>query len=478
MATISQTQVVDWNVKYDLGYAAMATIHLTNADRSLSPSTEDLRGQILTLVGKVDDTNYTLFCGRIKSQLPSYAKDGTKIVTLEAVSVSESLTRRPINTHTYAEDEELEAQEIMQNLVEIYGGLNPAWHDLHIGDTKLSKILVANNSIMDGLKQIAQAASLIVYSRYDGQLVSAELKDVNSEVDYTMEPIDLEQELNEESRELDRVSACKVRGRYLTDDELYGPQTLLTNGVRSCTVQHEVYATYTFELQEESRYEFAEVLNSSVTVVDPNDPAANIRGYVAQFEPPRVKIGFEYMNGEWEDEEIDLEFGASVTLAPTTEAISVDSAGHGHGMSSVSDKKGIHQMLRAAILSFRTQDKQRTRLANERAEHRIDVLLGDNDLIDEMGLRYAEVDNLYIPDSDRAETVAKRIIYEADIAGHTFKCGGPFNPNLRELNKVVLVPICTGSVVEEYQKCLLTGITFKYDPKDSSLKSNYTFVKL
>lgn len=471
---IDRNELLSWQASYRMGYSASASVALSNVNRRFSPTVNDLIGHIITLYGIVDGTSQMLFRGRITAQHPSYnAVTNMRLVSLEATSVYESLNKKPVNTHTYGELSEEQFHNILNDLLRVYGGLPDDFFLVNELATNFKKVTFAENSLMDGLKKLAQAAQQVVYPRYDGRVVTGAQKNWASSVEYTLEPRHIEGDVAESWEELELVSACKVRGRYLMDDELYGAQILLTMAERPCRVEDEGHAIYSFRL-DDIGYSTTEIVRARVKIDSPE----NTVGYVAVYEPPIVKVGFSNSDDIFTGATTPITFSVNVTLAPSTEIISVDAMGHGLGMRAIQDRAGIHQMLRQDILAQRTQDRQRTRLSNEQAEHRLDVLVGDNALIDKVGLRYTEVDNVYISTEDMAKDVATRAIYESNIGGHQLSCQGPINLNLIELNKVVNVPIFHGDVVDEYIKCLLAGLTINYSAEAPTLRSNYTFLKL
>lgn len=476
MAVIDKTDIVSWQANYSFDMSAYASIILDNKTRKFAVSTEDLVGQALILQIVYDDVPYTVFRGRVKSQKPTYSKSGKKITVLEAVDVPDLLGKKPINTHTYGETEALQAVEILRDLAHIYGALSTDYYDFTLGTEAMADVLVAENSLLEGMKKVAQAAGLVIYRRYDGKLVTGLQQTEPAGIDYEMQPIDIEDELSEDRQELDEISVCKVRGRYYTDAGAYGKHVLFAQQGVECTLRDTEFAVYSFLLSK--RYTLTDLFNSNVTVIDPSDEDKVVTGRVTRYEPPYVTVILQNADKDWNGETVTLDLNIEAILIPSEEIDSIDAKGYGHGMKSVQTKTGIHQMLRQAILVNASQDRQGNRLMDERAEARVQAFVGDNVMIARMGIRTTELDNLYIQTEARAEAIGLRTIYESALAGYTFSLQGPFRPALMELNKVVSIPLCTGTTIHERIKCLLVGIGFSYDAKTSSAKSNYTFVKL
>ena len=468
--TVDTADVIRWDAQYNLGRSATATLVLDNRSRRYAVSQEDLRGQIVTLTGIMDSTEYVLFRGRVKAQRAAY-HGIKKTVEVTAVSVCESLNRRPINTHTYGLTG-IDIKVLLRDLIGVYGGVNSDWYEINTGSLVVSNILLEENSLLDGLRKLAQASSLELYERYDGKLVTDGQKTSASVLDFYMEPQDIRGDVSEDLTEIDRFSACKIRGRYLLDSEIGAARTVLASAVRTCNVEDTDYATFTTTL-DNTGYGLNELLNAEIITT-----RDGVTGRVIRYDPPNVTIALMNANNDWTSENVDVEFTVSAERAGSKEVLSVDAQGLGHGMKSVPDRFGVLQMLRNTLLATGIQDRQQTRLSNELSENRIDLLVADPAIVSEIGLRFQEVDNLYIPSNARAQVVAERLIYENTLGGHVLYCSGPLRPELRELNSVVSVPLFTGATTHERVLCLLAGIRFSYVPRGPSIRSDYTFLKL
>jgi hypothetical protein len=499
MATIDKSDIISWRVSFSLTSAASATVVLDNSTDKFSPEVERIRGQLITInvesnpddleiSGSESGAAFPIFTGRIKSVRPTIdTASAEKRVELGINSVTDGLKSRPVTTETLDED----GADLMSLLLTDYGGLNPIFVDIvEDNSERFDNINVQENSLIGAVRKIADAANVEVFVGLEGTITTDAKKDASSAVDFTLSGSNISGVVQEIDTEVTLPSACRVRGRYITD--LENSKTIIINdrtvGViarNDFQVIVRVFTDTSFILSSGSdpvEYNITE-LQAIVAVVDVASGADS--GEVLGLDRfGALLIRFRSDTNSFVVAELnEITFTVRTNLLEDSEILGTEVDSLGEGLNEKMDKFQVLQdYLGGGAVTARTYvkfppDRQIPKRLDEETNNRLEVIVTNSDSMCEVGLRYMDIDNLYIQDELAAIEVGNRALLERRMSAQSFRCEGPWTEQLTQINKVVnlVFPYTTPSRTE---KVLLTRLTVSFDARDHSLKSGYEFAQL
>ena len=464
---LTANDVVGFNCNLSMAGAPTATVILDNNSGQLSLDTNSMLGHVLQVTVERGATTYPLLTGRIRSVKPTYTTKGDQQVEVTLSSVTEPLTKRPVVTETV---ENVDGGALMLYLLDDYGGLDRAFIDIPLfhGGEIFSDIFISEDSLLSGVRKVAEACNIEVFVGPDGILTTEEKKTSLSAVDHTLEREDLSATVTEHEEDIDMVTVARVRGRWITKkaEVILIAQSVALQAIpenKSKMIVSVVPSSPISRSQAENANVTGLVgatsgkvigfdlnghllieLSGSFTVGEPNDVSFNLHG-----TPDFVEDGASPIIG-------DEALGAGGKLerwGPGTEQ--------------------VRMRLRKAAAA--PKGGQVARQMNESSVARLEIVTQHPASVVTFGVRYTEIDNLYIQDEIQAEVIGQRVLLEHRMGSRVLTASGPWIPELRSVNKVVNVPIgYTGVTV----KCLLIGLDVRFTNSPFNLDSSYQFVRL
>lgn len=477
MASITHSDIISWSVSKDLSGGGKASVVLDNTDDEFSPHTESLLGQTLEVKLSQNDTEYSIFKGKIADVRPSYSVDGVKAVQLTLTGVSESLSRRPVTTETI---ESMTGADLMAYLLDTYGAMSSDFRDVSVdGSEVFSSINISEDSIFEALRKIAEACNVEIFLQGDGKIYTGTKKTNADGYDYELSIADIEGDTEEQTSEFNEASVCRVRGRYQLLSEL------------SADVFLKEAQSYYFTVENQPTYHFLRININDSDQVD--GVWLNARIVLTEGYEGVVTKGFVYdveydTNGDrfavvklYGDFTGDNTFTTNFAVKCHPKLTGVESVKY-----TVNSTKIKRRMFTFADISSAVVGKRRRGMkgqistnSDENQEQRIEVTVEDSSLVSDIGVRYMEVDNPYIQDSAQATTIGERALAEAKMSGNIINLTTCFIPDLREVNKVVKVPLVhANQPTGQTYKCLLNSLTISYNAGTAEAKTSYNFIRL
>jgi hypothetical protein len=422
-----------------------------------------------------DPTEYSLFTGRVKKATPRHGINGEELIEFQLAGVVESLNNRPITTETV----DMRGRDLIEYLLDDYGGIDTNFLDIPFEDNSewFSDVNVSENSIMAGVRKIAQACNVEIFVGGDGKIKTETKKDALSAVDYTLDKEDIASDIQEAESELSLPSVCRVRGRWRSPAEAPANQAIPRGFFSAVSFTGDKLLLSILPSVPVSQ----EQALSATVITYANASSARCVGIDSS---SRMQIQVNATGAGYEVDELN-EVELEATVPPDHQAIEkeVEKEAIGLGLNESIDRESTIAAVVPEVFALRrpNADRQMLHHADEASQVRIEVVRKHVDSVAQVGVRYMTVDNIYIQDDAAAQTVADRALYEKLLATHTLSCSGPWLEGLREVNKVVEVPVgYSGEVLT----CLLVGLTVSYTAGDMTpgsgpeLNSNYRFVNL
>ena len=369
---ISKSDILDFTVKLSLAGAASATVNVDNSNGDYSVYVNDLRGRVVTLRVIQDALSYIVFKGIIKKVVPSYDINGNKIASVELVSVFDFLSKKPIASETV----DLDGAVLLNYLLQNYGGIAASYVDIvQDGSEHFSNVIVAENSIIDAVKKIAEACNVELFTNNQGKLVTAIKKDNSSGVDVTLTTDHISSSISEEVMDDDLPSVVKVRGRYLAgSDEVVTIVSTIT--VKVVPVSSTIaYATITPDIDiTEGQIETSSVViiagATSGLVFKTTEDGRIVIKFTGSFTAGVITPITFYVNGK-----PDL----SNDIDATQETI-----GEGIG-ETIKFRKNMTLMISDTALKRPVRDSQILKRANESSRTRIETMVKHQTTVDNKG---------------------------------------------------------------------------------------------
>lgn len=465
MADITE-RVLEITTTLSLKNAASARVVIDNADGAYDIPAGSVIGNALTLQADVDTVATTIFTGYVKGQFPKISiRYGRDVVELVCVSPLDRISMRPITTQ---EEDTFTAQGWLEELLINYAAFEAAdMADItDLADTSLGRVIISENSMVAACEKICQAANCEFFIGPLGTVYAQDKHTTASTPSVTLQYSDLDTDIEQNFEERILPTACRVRGSYIGATE--NSVTFVSSTGYNVTTGEDgigyVRVIPDIDISDD------QAMTATVTVTDP----AGVSGFPVGMQGQHLKIRFE---------------GATLTPGSTTAvtfsvtgftdliARSINSGAHNVGVG-VNESMGLWRSV-GTIFGKSTyqpspRDRQWIMHNDEAVNYRIEKVVKDASLVTLHGIRYCEVDNMYITSEALATAVGEQYLYEQQIAQRTITTGGPFNASLLIPNVVVTVPLPFSGT----RKCLLTECRCAYAADTSEWRMDWEFVEL
>lgn len=219
--TIDADDILGFNVDIKLAGGSTATLRLSNRGDKYSPDDNDLLGQVTEITAVYDGVSYVVFTGIIKNV--NVMKDGIggSIAELGVAPIVEGLAKRPVTTQQFTTTT---GTDLMTEVLGAYGSLPAEYFDVSEDNAEtFSNVIIADDSLLHAVRQLAQACNVEMFVTADGKLVTAAIKDVDSATEATLS-LQYIKTYDINASDLELISAVKVAGRFvsaLEDGEEY-----------------------------------------------------------------------------------------------------------------------------------------------------------------------------------------------------------------------------------------------------------------
>lgn len=457
---IDAEDVGDWNFSKNLTGGASASVNLSSPNGKYDPLNLNLKGSFVSITTTVNDTPFNLFTGRVRSVSESFEISGEETVEIQIASVPSMFFRKPVTAETLNGP----GQSLLQYILTDYAGLDPCWIDsLDDNGTNFTYVNFSENSVIAGIRKLCEACRIELFTTSDGKIKTEPKKDFNDPVDYVL-PTEYITGISRSSTEMEVPSVCRVRGRYVADTE-YGTATFVNQdiytGVPVSTANLFLRVRSTKAISNEM------ALQSDVNIIS-GATSAEVLGAIEN------DIVIKFTGTFTLNTSADIEFSVTGPNYRVEEFASADVQAIGMGLNeSIYNKTAGGKIFPFTTYDRESPDTQMLLHHDELTSSRIEVVAGDNNLIEQHGVAYMSVDNPYIQSSVEAQLVGERALFEKSVARSRISVECVFNPFLTELNQIVSIPTFYRSTT--YQKALLTGMSFSYRQDPRSLTVSYEF---
>ena len=456
---IDAEDVGDWSVSKTLTGGANARIQLCSPEGKYSVELTDLRGAVVVIKAIVNSVEYTMFMGRVRTVGETYEVNGEEKVDIDCSSIMALAFRRPITAETINGA----GEDIMRYILTEYGGIDDCWiGDLDDNATNFTYVNFSENSIIAGLRKIAEACRVELYVNKEGKLVTEAKKDFNDTVEYDIQQADIFK-MSRTFTELEVPSVCRVRGRYIAFTEA-GTETYVTSSSYDAVADSPTQLIMRIRPIVDVSAEMA--LQATVSIVS----GATNGEVLGRKDNGDLFVQFD---GTFTPNVVNtIEFGITGPSYRNDEFVTDSVRAIGEGLNeNIYNRDG-----NGTVFPFTSYDRNNpdTQLLNHYDEpntSRIELVTKDDKLLSQHGVVYMAIDNTYIQTSVDAQLIGDRALFEKAVARSRVKISGPFNENLLEPNKIVTLPLMYRT--DEVIKGLLTAVTFSYRQDPRSLIASY-----
>ena len=455
---IDSADLGDWNVNKTLTGGISATIQLESKDGKYTIDNIDLRGVQVTLKAIVNTIEYTLFEGRVRGVSETYEISGREFIDLQLASIPSLLFRKPITAETLNGT----GETILRYLLDDYGGLDSCWIDsINDNATFFTYVNFAENSLIAGMRKLCEACRVEMFSTSEGKLKVEPKKDFTDVTDFTFTSDDIFN-ISRSTTELEVPSVCRVRGRYVAETEA-GTETYISQDTYSATADASDYLI--MRLKSEVKLSNAMALQGDVNIT-----SGATNGEVIGLREDDIYIRFDgtFTVGSQHDIQFEV-IGPSYRVEEFVDEV-VKSIGEGLN-ESLYNKTAGDKVFPFTSYEKSSPDTQIMLHYDEPNSSRVELVVANSQFLDQFGVTYMAVDNLYIQDSADAQLIGERALFEKSIARARVNISGPFNPNIMDLNNVVEFPSMYRQ--GDIQKGLLTGLSYSYKQDPRSFQVSY-----
>lgn len=419
---IPSDKLISWEVTQSIDSGTTATIELSNKDRFYMDP--DFLNEYVELYAVCNASTKQWFGGIIAAIDPG-VQLFEKRVTLRCVSVFSSLDRKPVNTEKFAS---VAGDTLINQLLNEYGSIDAA----HIGaltaasGATFTNIVVSEASLISALRMISQACQVEMFVDGDGTFKLEAYKLSGDGLDYTIPPEYIKAVSTSLSNE-QGFSYVRVRGRYVAESEL--GSVLLAGGTTSFYLASPQKCVEWDTVEGASAEEIlagtpsTSTSNATLQVIKVTNSVVRWRlcKTVGEF-PAGITSGINYeVNGTQKSP--NEAFGLSNQALPILSS-------QAESMLSIVDRQ--------TKLSPRVQwfGGRSLKPADEAEENRVDEVRSDATLVSEFGVRWTEVDNVFIYSVANAQSVGDRVIQEFKQSRKTHTVEMVYDENLGVNQKV------------------------------------------
>jgi len=466
-ASLSTNEILSFRVSQSLTGAATASIVVDNLNEEFSPHKNDVRGNTITLSLSRGLLTRTVFKGRVKRVTPTYDERGRMVAVLDLASITESLQSRPVTTETL----EMDGGDLMEYLLTVYGGLDASFIDSPLEDNgeSFEKVTVSENSIIAGVRKIADACNVEIFVNRFGR-IATELKRINTEAaDVTLHHQEIEGSLQEQLQEVLLPSVCRVRGRSFFEQEDGGVMAL---GSQDFAVMPRSETRAVVKIPVDEPISLQQAQGSEVIVAG----SGAVSGQVIDFKDGEliVEIRGSWDAGETQTFTIEVEVPQDIRVHSMASTLQETV---GPGTDATMDTEATMDRIKVEPVVFKknNRDKQISQHRDEPTLSRIEAIASHDPTITAVGVRYMEIDNMYIQDEPIAIEIGESALLERRMAAHTFRFTGSWLPSIVDVNSIIDLQLSTtGEIV----KCLLAAITTTFESATGKASSMYDLVKM
>lgn len=336
-------------------------------------------------------------------------------IVIELISAFSKLKAKPINTEPFTAS--TTGATAMEKCITVYGGMPAVWVDTPLEDesTTFDNLIIRELSVLGGLRKVAQACQVELFTNKDGKLTTASYVDFDSFTpDHTIVQC---RDLNVIETTRDLMSVVRVRGSY----PIIESSTLYQRS------WNKVFGGTTKSWRET-------IIMSGVK--NPADITVVVTGDIE----PTVEI--LAVDGPIVELEMYLAGGASGAKDYT-----ITVTGFDIGAPEIDSPDFI--------------------LGSESDPNRIEAVRSDATLISSHGVKEVVIDNKYIETAGIAEAVGDRILAMEEASDEQVTIDMPFDSSI-DLNDVIRFD----QVIGRYYDVWVRDITETYTEDPLSLVQN------
>ena len=473
--TVDPEDIISFDLSLRLRSAPTGTVVLSNRDDKYTPHVSNYLSEIFRVTVTYDKTDYDIFVGVIKNvNIRKEGRDGSSVVEFTLSPIVESLANRPIETEEFtAKTGTLLLTDLLYN----YGSLDTAYFDVTEDDAEtFSSIIVGSDSLLDAVRQVAEACNVEIYVDNTGKLVTGAKKDIDSAVGATLTTQDIASFASNDS-EVHLMGVVQVTGRYLSARE-DGNKQVVDQDISNVMGQSQDRLIIRYTPKQTLTNE--QVLGLVVSVVSGAD---NVEVIGRDPESGDIilrawkKGGFDV--GEQNSIELEIYTPVLDTKELDKSLAQWQGGGEGENTNLGVDLNGAVRSVTGKSTNYkrRKNKRQSNQRKNELAAFRVNATVVEEETVATLNYRVDTIDNLYIQDEAKAIEIGKRALYEDRMRATSFSVVGPFLPTINNVNMVVNVeePYTSPQVTHT---CLVAGLTFSWSASRGSLMTTYDFILL